>query len=118
MARDARRLTAFALPKEENLNRLLVPPVGDLVLFYLLVNGVADPFGARLFLFPLSPFLGGFTFVGEGALYERVWGGYAGHVSSWWYPEGKKGDATLFGQPTEPPDVDEPKRGLAWAISQ
>lgn len=115
MVRDARRLTTFTLPEEKNLYRFLVPSVGNLVLFYLLVNGVADHFGACLLLLSLGPFLRRFAFVGRGALYERVLGGCVGHSRGWWCLERKKGDTTLFGQPTEPSD--EPKRGLAWALS-
>ena len=111
MGRDARRLTALTLPEQKDLNRFLIPPKGDLVLLYLLVNGVADYFGARLLLLSFGLFLRGFISVGRGTLDERVLGGYVGHGGAWWYPEGKKGGAVFFGPLTKLPD--EPKRGLA-----
>ena len=79
MARDARRLTALTLSEQKDLNCFLIPPKGDLVLLYLLVNGVADSFGARFLLLSFSPFLRGFISAGRGALYERVSGRYVGH---------------------------------------
>jgi len=96
MARGARRLTALTLPEQEDFNGFLIPPKGDLVLLYLLVNGVADSFGARFLLLSLGPFLRGFISVGRGTLYERVLGGYVGHGGAWWYPEEKKGAVVFF----------------------
>ena len=57
MTWDVRRPTAFTLPEQENLNRFLVPLEGDLVLLDLLVDGVADGFGARLLSFSCGLFL-------------------------------------------------------------
>jgi len=89
MARGrARRLTAFALPEQENLNRPSIPLEGDLVLLYLLVDGVANGLGARFLSLPSRPFLLSFTFAGTGFRYERVWGGHGGgHGEAPWRRE-------------------------------
>lgn len=78
MWQGVRRLTAFTLPKEEDLNGFLIPSEGNLIVHYLLVNGVADGLGTRLLLFSAGSFLRRFAFAGERVTYERVLGERSG----------------------------------------
>lgn len=94
---EIRQPTAFTLPKQEDFNRSLVPLEGDLILLDLLVNGVADSFGARLLLLTQRLFLRRFVVLGKGTVYKRVWGGYDGHGRGWWYLGGRKKGTSLAG---------------------